>query len=203
MWQRMSGSLRLGLARTASYLETYNNAYTLGISYGIPATGSKCFASSRLQIVRPLRLLLVSRGGGFGSSPDSMIRLSCLQNGSVRVSGENKSPMVTDSTQNTFYRSKKARFECNIMVIILSATIFVNDKNLFHGITLYTVNMPVHPITYVYLIFVISFLLMMVIAIFKRDAEKALTFFTCALLFLIGFSCNYQICPLWFCIGVQ
>lgn len=69
--------------------------------------------------------------GGLSSSPDSMTRLSCLQNGSVRVSGENKLPMVTDSTRNTFYMSKKARFECNIMVIILSATVFVNEKKPF------------------------------------------------------------------------
>ena len=61
--------------------------------------------------------------------------------------------------------------------------------------------MPVHPITYVYLIFTVSSMLFMAIAALKHDPEKALTFFICMMLFAIGFSCNYQVCPMFFCIG--
>jgi len=63
--------------------------------------------------------------------------------------------------------------------------------------------MPVHPITYVYLILASSSFLVMVLSATKRDTEKALTFFICFMTFMIGFSSNYQICPMWFCIGVD
>jgi hypothetical protein len=61
--------------------------------------------------------------------------------------------------------------------------------------------MPVEPITYVYLVLAITSFVIMCIAAIRRDVEKALTFFICFMMFALGFSANYQICPLWFCAG--
>jgi hypothetical protein len=63
--------------------------------------------------------------------------------------------------------------------------------------------MPVAPITYAYLILTVASFWIIVIATFRKDPEKALTFFICMMLFAIGFSSNYQICPMWFCIGAN
>lgn len=61
--------------------------------------------------------------------------------------------------------------------------------------------MPVHVLAYVYLILALSDLGCIVMALLLKDYEGLSVFVVIAPLLLIGFSCNYQICPLQFCLG--
>lgn len=63
--------------------------------------------------------------------------------------------------------------------------------------------MPVAPITYFYLILLIADTLSLIWAIIKRDWEMVQILVPLFPIFLIGFSSNYQICPMFFCIGTQ
>lgn len=60
--------------------------------------------------------------------------------------------------------------------------------------------MPVEPLTYVYIILVISDLLFIALSIIKKDWERLPVFVVCLPLFLIGFSFNYFVCPFRYCI---
>jgi hypothetical protein len=63
--------------------------------------------------------------------------------------------------------------------------------------------MPVAPITYVYLTLMIASFLFAILSAFHRNWEKFVMFLMFILLFGIGFSSNYQVCPMFFCIGQQ
>jgi len=61
--------------------------------------------------------------------------------------------------------------------------------------------MPVHYMTYVYIILMISDLAWLIIALLKGDGDRVGAFLIAMPMLFIGFSCNYHICPLFFCIG--